>query len=373
MAAVLVMLAGGCQWTSVRFGPEGSGFNPYESTIGSSNVNTLVQRWSTPAFGYGVTPVVAGGLVYTSTPDGSNWDLTASDAGTGAVKWRDTSGEPSGQLTVASGLVLSTDFETELVSAYDASTGVLKWTSTVAAVQPAIVSTDGIAFIAGNDAKLHALDVTTGAERWSVATDATPGLPAVANGVVVVPTRQTNGLAISGSLRAYDTATGALKWSIAYAGPPATPAIVNGTVYDAADLAVFGLDLTTGAIKWMTGPVQCSGPAAVAYGLMYVDCNGVTAFDATTGSKAWGPSTFNGSDPAVANGVVYVSSLDRQDGSIAALDAHTGATLFTKAPPTGEGIYGATAIVDGLLYVITQPTDIFHLQTAHLHVLGLPT
>jgi outer membrane protein assembly factor BamB len=355
------------------FRTRGSGFNPYESTISSSNVNTLVQRWSAPAFGFGATPVVAGGLVYTTAPDAENWDLTASNAATGAVKWHNEPGDPSAGLTVASGLVLSTDFESGHVSAYDASTGVLKWSSAVNALDPPIVSTDGTAFIAGNDARLHALEISTGAERWSVATDADPGLPAVANGVVVVPAGPISGRSGTSSLRAYDVATGAPRWSIAYVLTPATPAIVDGVVYDAADLAVFGLDLMTGVTKWMTGPVQCGGPAAVAYGLMYVDCDGVTAFDTATDSKVWGPATFDGSDPAVANGVVYITSHDNHDGSIAALDARNGSTLFTKSPPSGEGIFGPTAIVDGLLYVTTRPTDIFHLQTSHLRALGLPS
>ena len=47
-AAVLVamLLLAACDWTQFRYGPEHTGFNPSETTIGPANVSRVRLRWS---------------------------------------------------------------------------------------------------------------------------------------------------------------------------------------------------------------------------------------------------------------------------------------------------------------------------------------
>src|SRR5262245_16827537 len=66
LAAVGSLLVSGYGWPQPRYGPTGTGFNPFESTIAVSNVSGLHRRWfeesGAPAFES--SPVVADGVVY---------------------------------------------------------------------------------------------------------------------------------------------------------------------------------------------------------------------------------------------------------------------------------------------------------------------
>ena len=70
--------------------------------------------------------------------------------------------------------------------------------------------------------------------------------------------------------------------------------------------------------------------------------------DRSTGDLLWTyPSTPNSSSPAVANGVVYIGSLD---DNVYALNASTGAELWSYA--TGLPIVCASpAVANGVVYV----------------------
>ena len=95
--------------------------------------------------------------------------------------------------------------------------------------------------------------------------------------------------------------------------------MANGVVYVRSDYPgnkVYALNASTGALLWSytTGGRVNSSPA-VANGVVYVGSldNNVYALNASTGAKLWsyttgGPIYY--SSPAVANGMVYVGSLD---------------------------------------------------------------
>ena len=77
--AVLVsaVLLGGCDWTMYRSGAAHTGASPGETVVGTSNVASLSEAWSTPSavplahWGDGTgPPVVAGGRVYAQREDG---------------------------------------------------------------------------------------------------------------------------------------------------------------------------------------------------------------------------------------------------------------------------------------------------------------
>jgi outer membrane protein assembly factor BamB len=86
------------------------------------------------------------------------------------------------------------------------------------------------------------------------------------------------------------------------------------------------------------------------------------ALDARTGTKLWSFATGNSmieSSPAVANGVVYVGSVDH---SLYALDARTGTKLWSFA--TGYYIESSPAVANGVVYVGSEDGKhrAFHLQ-----------
>jgi outer membrane protein assembly factor BamB/tRNA A-37 threonylcarbamoyl transferase component Bud32 len=96
-----------------------------------------------------------------------------------------------------------------------------------------------------------------------------------------------------------------------------------------------------------TGAFVFSSPA-VANGVVYVSSDKLYALNASTGTLKWVYNTGGGgSSPAVANGVVYVGSGDYK---LYALNASTGQTLWTSAP-TGAGIISSPAVANGVVYV----------------------
>ena len=81
-AAVLAMLLlGACDWTQFRYGPEHTGFNPTETTIGPANVSALHLRWSQSVVSH--PAAVANGVLYAV----GSGRVYAFDANTGSARW----------------------------------------------------------------------------------------------------------------------------------------------------------------------------------------------------------------------------------------------------------------------------------------------
>jgi len=121
---------------------------------------------------------------------------------------------------------------------------------------------------------------------------------------------------------------------------------------------------TVGAIgvQWSypTGNGVYSSPA-VANGVVYVSSydKNVYALNATTGAKLWSYTTGSGvpSSPAVANGVVYVGS---GDNNVYALNATTGAKLWSYA--TGNLVDSSPAVANGVVYVGSVDFNVYALN-----------
>jgi outer membrane protein assembly factor BamB len=60
------------------------------------------------------------------------------------------------------------------------------------------------------------------------------------------------------------------------------------------------------------------------------------------------------SSPAVANGVVYVGSYDK---NVYALNAKTGAKLWSYT--TGGGVYTSPSVANGLVYVGSDDGNVY--------------
>jgi len=116
-------------------------------------------------------------------------------------------------------------------------------------------------------------------------------------------------------------------------------------------------------LKWSykTGSYVFSSPA-VANGVVYVSSenNGnVYALNASTGHKLWSYTTggFVDSSPAVANGVVYVGSAD---SNVYALKASTGHKLWSYA--TGYYVASSPAVANGMVYVGSDDSNVYALN-----------
>jgi outer membrane protein assembly factor BamB len=114
-------------------------------------------------------------------------------------------------------------------------------------------------------------------------------------------------------------------------------------------------------LKWSYAVDVADSSPAVLDGVVYIGLlNGsVYALDAHTGSKLWGYATGGHvtSSPAVANGVVYVGSFD---DNVYALDASTGALLWSYA--TGNSVQSSPAVANGVVYVGSDDGNVYALN-----------
>jgi outer membrane protein assembly factor BamB len=119
---------------------------------------------------------------------------------------------------------------------------------------------------------------------------------------------------------------------------------------------------TTNQTLWnyTTGGFVDSSPA-VAAGIVYVSSgdDNVYALNALTGAQVWNYTTGSGvsSSPAVADGVVYVGSFDYK---VYALNATTGAQVWNCA--TGSYVESSPAVADGVVYVGSQDGNVYALN-----------
>jgi len=221
---------------------------------------------------------------------------------------------------------------------------VQKWSANIALAQPSVaVVANGIVYVAGHNGGLYALDAATGAQLWKSGGSSTP---AVADGVVYVGSRD-------GNVYALDAETGAVRWK-APTGIVESPIAVAGPfVYAVAtDGHVAAIDAVTGVVKWTTPPFgsgyRLSGPA-VADGVVFVaSMQRLSAFDARTGASLWvrnvGNTSFM-SQPVSYKGTIIVS-----DGfTLYAFDAKTGETRWTSGE--GDTRDSSIALAGGHVYL----------------------
>ncbi len=124
---------------------------------------------------------------------------------------------------------------------------------------------------------------------------------------------------------------------------------------------VVALNAKTGALIWSSatdGSVSVS--PAVADGIVYVACNtgyssgSVEALKASTGEFIWKTGVGGAYPPIVANGVVYVGTVN---DAVYALNARTGASLWSYT--TGNSIISSPAVVNGVLYVTSEDYNLY--------------
>src|SRR5580693_2227386 len=148
--------------------------------------------------------------------------------------------------------------------------------------------------------------------------------------------------------------------SVAWAQQPAGKCINNWSEFHRPNMVrwnpcekVLGVNNVGNlSLKWSyaTGDVVDSSPA-VANGVVYVGSldHNVYALNASTGALLWSYTTGGPvgiSSPAVANGVVYVGSIDRK---VYALNAKTGADLWSYN--THTPVSSSPTVANGVVYI----------------------
>jgi outer membrane protein assembly factor BamB len=343
--------AGTAEWDSFGYLPSGGRYNNVESILGLSNVKSMAQEFKFDTGGYvNSSPAVANGTVYFGSYDGN---VYAIDAGTGALIWQFSSPQSYfySSPAVANGIVYIGGGD-NYMHAIDASTGVSIWEFQIlhSAIVSSPVVVNGIVYFGSTDSSIYALNAATGALEWQFVTGKSVlSSPAVANGIVYIGSEDGNLYALSAS-------TGTAIWTLPTGNAlgDSSPAVSGNVVYFGAfgnpEGILYALDASTGAILWqsMTSSSIDSTPA-VANGLVYITSYDgyVYAFNSTSGALKWKHQcNCARSSPAVANGVLYVGSIDNH---LYALNASTGAALKTFA--TLYQIFSSPAVVNGTVYV----------------------
>jgi len=363
-------------WPRFHFSNGSTGYNPYENTLGPSNVSTLAEAWTSPLFGNEVeSPAVAGGTLYVASRDQHLYAFSAAGttgcSGTPKICQPLWSALPHGGYAIGSTPAVSGAFvyvgtDDHQLYAYSAAgtkgcSGTPKvcqplWTaSTGDIVTSSPVVASGVVYVGSYDHDLYAFSASgktncSGTPKvcqplWVGQTKGEiRAAPAVANGYVYV-----NSGAGDGNLNVFSTggcggAVCAPLWTSPVGSPysNSSPAVgPNGLVYVGSSYGYLYAYSARGTTNCSGTPKVCQvvwyaplyGGAqdspAVAGNVVYIgsDRSMLFAFQATanpscTGSPPvcpplWtspdlGSSAYVRSSPAVANGVVYAGDDNHQ-------------------------------------------------------------
>jgi len=176
-----------------------------------------------------------------------------------------------------------------------------------------------------------------------------------------------------GSVYAVDTGTGTKKWTreLDNQGTSA-PAIVGDTVYVGVRDELYAISTDTGAVEWIFQPEEGSDDSPLNDPVVYDGTiyfggwRNSYALDIETGTEKWKQelTSIIRSVPSVYNGTVYIGTLNldgRHDSYLYALDSQTGQEKW-KLKTRGQGIGGAVAVTDGIVYVSTYEDGLLALD-----------
>jgi len=221
---------------------------------------------------------------------------------------------------------------------------------------PAVAN--GTVYVGSDDGNVYALDAGDGTEQWRYETGGpVDSSPAVADGTVYVRGGDDD-------VYALDATDGSEQWRYGTGSGISSPTVTDSTIYVVEYGNVYALDATDGTEQWHyeTRSAVLSSPA-VADGTVYVGSvdDHVYALDATDGTEQWQFEIGDDveSSPAVADGTVYVGS---DDGNVYALDATDGTEQWRF--DTGYSVDSSPAVADGTVYVGSADTNLYALDVA---------
>jgi outer membrane protein assembly factor BamB len=296
------------------------------------------QRWAFRTNGpVPATPAVHAGRVYVGSYDGRFYAL---DAASGDVVWRfATEGERRFE---ARGLHGSQPRTQTVADPYD-----------VFLSNPVVA--EGLVVFGSGDGQVRALDVDSGALRWSYrAGDVVHASPAVADGVVFVGDWASR-------LVALDVKTGIERWRFQAGvdalmanqqGFQSSPAVAGGVVYvGCRDSHLYAIDAKTGQERWRfsTGASWVVGSPAVRDGVVYFgtsDSSKIHALDAASGKPVFEQQSkaYLFASPVLAGDTLLMGVLN---GTLEARDARTGALRWTWRTEASRRNRGGVLTADG--------------------------
>jgi outer membrane protein assembly factor BamB len=325
----------------------------------------LKQQWRVEVGTGYATPLIVGQRVYVFSRQGEEEVLSALDPATGKVLWRTAYAAPfqmtpatkrhgpgpKSTPTFASGRIFTLGM-TNIVTAFDAATGKQLWQKPATKAQP-IYHTAMSPLVDGNEVIVHvggpgdtaltALDVATGAVRWTWTGDSPAyGSPIVAD---LGGTRQVITFTHR-NLVGVSRATGELLWTRPFQTPSDTTSqtpiifrdmvIQNGRANGVTAFRVVRKDgkwttedvwKTTDVSLYMTNGIVSDG---VMYGLSHLNAGQYFAVDLTNGEVLWK------SDPRQAENAGMVRAGDtifslEDDGDLVVIKAsRTGMNLVKR-------------------------------------------
>lgn len=408
LLAILVVCSA-CAWPMDRYGAARTGYNPFESAIGTDDVGTLELRATAPV-GTGrevsSSPVVVNDIVIVGGADGSVHAFSA-------IGGTNCSGSPTVCLPL--------------------------WTATTGGP---VVSTPALGFdtvyVGSSDGKLYAFSTSgttncSGAPKvcaplWTADTGGDLSSPLVDGGVVYVTSDDDRLFAFDarGQTGCSGTPTTCQPiWTApvqATLSAPRPAALVAGVVYVTSGTTLHAFDAAgasgcSGSPKtcsplWTApmrsecsiGPCELSGPA-VDGGTVYVGANrgdefprigALYAFDAAgqvncsgqprTCQPEWAAITSSQfGAPAVAQGVVYVTDFSFNDstfqsrGRLLAFDAagvtNCASGLCSPLWKTADigWVFGSPSVANGVVYVASSGGEAHAFDAAgHIGCSGVP-
>ena len=340
--------------------------------------------WHIPGDGRG-TPSVRGSVAYFLS---KRHEVIAVDVVTGRVRWRSLTGSPGDDslgtrlVTTANGVVVG-DYDV-LSFGHD---GGLRWRfeprDGYGAGAYLGTEADGVVLAGSPSGCVYAIDVETGATRWSAqaGTDGrtTAFAPLVARGLVIAGFSSFEPPG-SGGLAAFDLEAGALRWRQPFpvsgsgartVGLSGGPVVAGQHVFAASrDGRIHAFDLVTGRVEWSLPPAPQHGDwlrLDEDYRAMWVGdrtivagslSGTVVAYDLPTRRERWRRTPVRASISfgiTGDDGAVYVPHLS---GVLVSLDLVDGGERW-RAPLTKSGAAWVPLAQDGRVYVAASGTGFF--------------
>jgi outer membrane protein assembly factor BamB len=316
------------RWPQYGFNARHTLFDPFEHTLNQSNLGELSLQWEfVTGNGTGIAPLsgpaLGNGVLYVAAY--AQTTFTAFDAATGATRWvyNGTSTFSDPAVTREHVYTASLDgnlyaFPTDCVA--DCTPTWAAPVGTLGTNSPPTLS-KGAIYIGGYDGRIYAFDEVTGTELWSGKVN-----PPIQDPLNFAPAVAHNQVFVSGDFGIYAFPTScSTPCSPLWVGrtnfsPAAAPTVADKFVL-VGDYqgTIYAFDTTTGHLEWKGAVTPTPHAIATANGIAYVTSGDgkLVAFAVAGCGQAvctpqWSsaPTGLSLFQPTVANGIVYVGSLD---------------------------------------------------------------
>jgi outer membrane protein assembly factor BamB len=318
------------------------------------------------------SPVVADGFLYVSSFDNNIYCL---DAARGTEVWTfETEYIAGSSPAVGDGYVYAGSGDGN-VYCLDASKGTQIWNFSIrgpaddSAASPITLANNRV-FVESWSGHVFCLDAANGSMIWNYSTGCK-----VSNSYACSPAVFGNTVYVgnsNGAVICLDASNGTKLWNYTTGGAVRSPAVTGGYVYvGSADGNAYCLNASSGDKIWnYTTEFNSNGPShgyywgntvsdpAVANGRVYVGSSnfGIYCLDAINGSKIWNFTTNAEvyASPVVVGGCVFAGSYD---GNVYCLNATNGSSLWsyaagTYSPVNAGGSAGSPIVAGGVVYLV---------------------